>query len=391
MIPLNIENKNLNIVIFIAFIILVLTRHFEFFTNPRFWAEEGTQYFSDAYINGFTSLWQEHKGYYSLTPSVAAYFSTLVPLEHAPLVTTIFAFFVQIIPFYLISISRSEYLDTSLKKLLASMIILFIANTPEIWLNTVTSQFHFIIIVFLLLLDKKSTMSKLKTYFFYILAVISGLSGIPANILAPVFIYNYFVTKEKANLWLFGIFTLTTSMHVAFILSAERIKNLTDAGLNVIGNIFVSVFQYPFFYTGKVGVETLITLPLVYIIIRYLSSKKYFNIFFGTAMLLAVIMIMTSWGMNGGRRYVYAPSVILVMGLMVAVYDISLSKVIRGIIAAYILFGLFTGIKNFPLVDGQFHGKGWKHWKNEVARYEAHTIDSIVLYPPTWVMPLPRR
>jgi len=384
--------KIINLSIFIAAILLIITRHVDFFISPRFWAEEATQYFYDAYLNGAAALIHGHKGYYSLVPSVANYFATLVPLENAPLIPTLFAFFVQMIPFYLIYISKSEFLDTSLKKILASAIVLFIVHTPEIWLNSITSQFHFIIITFLLLLENKDGMSRAKTYMFYVIALVAGLSGIPANILAPMFIYNYFITKQKVNLHLFGIFVLTTSMHIVFILSDARIHTMhNNFNFEVIGNIFISLFQYPIFYVAKPGELTLYTLPLLYIIIKYLSPKKYFEIFFGSAFLLTVIMILTSWNMNGGGRYIYAPGVIIVLGLLVAAFDISLPKIIRGILLIYIAIALFSGVKRFPLTDGRFYSKNWKNWHNQALLYKAHKIDKIILYPPFFSVTLPRK
>jgi len=382
----------INLLIFITAVILIVMRHVDFFISPRFWAEEATQYFYDAYMNGPSALVQAHKGYYSIVPTVSAYFATLVPLEHAPLVTTIFAFFVQVIPFYLIYISRSEYFNTSLKKLLASLIILFVVHTPEIWLNAITSQFHFVIIVFILLLENKDNIPKSKRYWFYFLTLVSGLSGVPANILAPLFLYNYLITKQKENLYLFGIFILTTSIHLVFILTADRIGQIhDDITFYVIGNIFVSLFQYPIFYSWKIGIETIIILPLFYIIIKCLSPKKYFEIFFVSAFLLTTIMILTSWGMKGGIRYMYAPSIIMILGLLVAIFDISLSKVTRGVLGIYVALALFSGIKNFPLIDGQFYSKNWKNWHDQALLYKAHKVDKIVLYPPMFKISLPRK
>lgn len=389
---INTQNKILNFSILIAFILLVITRHVDFFIYPRFWAEEATQYFRDPYINGLSAIWHEHKGYYSLVPSVAGYFATFVPLEHAPLVTTLFAFFIQIIPFYLIFISKSEYLDTSLKKLFFSMIILFIGATPEIWLNSITSQFHFIIITFLLLIENKKLMSKIKTYMFYLLALLAGLSGIPANLLAPMFIYKFFMTKQKVNLHIVGIFALTTAIHLMFILSADRIHDMqNDISYNVLGNIFLSLFQYPIFYSGKINLDTLLILPLLYIIIKYLSQKKYFEIFFGSALFLGVVMILTSWGMNGGQRYVYASSVIFILGLTAGLFDTTLPKLIRIILLVYISTAIYNNIKHFPLVHGQFYSKNWKSWHQQALLYKEHSIEKIILYPPNWSVTLPRK
>lgn len=83
-----ISESRLNIAILIIAIALIILRHFDFFINPRFWAEEGSVYFLNAYIHGFSSLWFGHQGYFSIIPNISTYLATLVPLEYAPIVTT---------------------------------------------------------------------------------------------------------------------------------------------------------------------------------------------------------------------------------------------------------------------------------------------------------------
>jgi len=390
--PAEVQNKTLNIAIFFAFIFLVITRHVDFFINPRFWAEEATQYFFDAYSNGISAIWTAHKGYYSLTPSIAAYFSTKAPLENAPLITTLFAFVVQAIPYYLVLISKSEFLNTSLKKLLVSMIILFVGNTPEIWLNSITSQFHFIIIVFLLLIENKSVLSKAKKTLFYMLTLFAGLSGIPANLLAPMFLYRYFQTKEKINLHLLGIFFLTSITHIIFLLYADRIHNIqSNISYQVLGNILINLFQYPIFYSVKINIDTVLTIPLLYIIIKHISQVKYFEIFFGSAVFLGIFMILTSWGMHGGQRYTYASSVIFVLGLLSAMFDTSFSKITRFILLIYICIALYNGAKHHQLIDGRFYSKKWSTWHHQAILFKDKSIDKIILCPPSWSIQLPRK
>jgi len=299
------NKKSLNVMILISSVIVVIIRHIEFFIYPRFWAEEGRVYFLDAYINKFSSLWDSHQGYYSIIPNFATYFATYAPLEYAPLVTTFISFLVQLLPFYLILINKSDLLNTSFKKILASMVILFIAHTGEIWLNTITSQFHFIIILFLLLIDNKSALKKLKKALYLVLAFVGGLSGVPANILAPIFFYNYFITKEKANLYIFWVLSITTALQIIFIITSVSLNRIQHPNFDVIEKIFISTFQYPIFYSLGVGKYTIAILPILFILIKIISQKKYFLLFFGTSLLLTSIMILTSLGMNGGGRYIY--------------------------------------------------------------------------------------
>ena len=395
MTQLSSQKSRMSLFVFIAALIAILMRHIDFFMYPRFWAEEGTEYFLDAYNNGLSALFHVHQGYFSLIPNLATYIATMLPLEDAPVATTFFALIVHIIPFYLIYISRSEFLATPMKKALASLSVLLVSHTAEIWLNTITSQFHFIIIVFIILLEHIDKLSMSKRYGFYLLILIAGLSGVPANILAPLFLYKYFVSKNKVNLHFLMILTFTTITQLIFIMTAEGtgLERMGHVGFEALGNIFVSLFQHPVFYSLKVGYRTLLILPLVYIIIKYLSQKNYFILFFGSSFLLTCIMVITSLEMYGGARYLYAPNVIFILGLLTGIFDLSLPRAIRRILGVYVAIAFFTGIQHFP-VKGAIDSKAWVKWKDQVRLYQDHSIDVIVISPQgkaSWTMTLPRK
>ncbi|HET8706541.1 MAG TPA: hypothetical protein VFM46_09595, partial [Pseudomonadales bacterium] len=64
----------------------------ELFSHPRFWAEEGSVYFANAWhFVWYEVLFEPHLGYLSFFNNLAALIATTVPLKHAPLVTTIAA------------------------------------------------------------------------------------------------------------------------------------------------------------------------------------------------------------------------------------------------------------------------------------------------------------
>ena len=168
-------------------------------------------YFYDAYVNGISSLLHGHQGYFSLIPNLATYLATLVTLENAPYATLVSALIVQIIPFILITFSKSEFLDSPHKKIIASLIVIFSGNTEEVWLNTINSQFHFVVIVFLVLIESKNNLSRAKRFTLAFITLAAGLSGIPANILAPFFGLRFYMFKQKFDLALFFILTLTAA------------------------------------------------------------------------------------------------------------------------------------------------------------------------------------
>ena len=70
------------------------------FFEPRFWAEEGSVFFAYAFKHSaLSALTRPDGGNYDLPRNLASILAVnLAPLEWAPLVTTLFAFGIQLIP-----------------------------------------------------------------------------------------------------------------------------------------------------------------------------------------------------------------------------------------------------------------------------------------------------
>ncbi|CAA0104569.1 Uncharacterised protein [BD1-7 clade bacterium] len=381
--PLSIrEFKRVEIALFLIALVAIVFRHVDLFLFPRFWAEEGSVYFTSAMAHGVDSLWLSHQGYYSLIPNVATYLATWVPLDRAPAVTTVIAFIVQLIPFILISASQSMFLSTWKQKALAMAVVLFIGNTGEIWLNTINSQFHAIVILFLVLLESREpNIGRGKCGFLGVLTLVAGLSGIPANILAPVFFYVYITTGNALALRLFSVLCFTTILQLFFVLSLDHGSRIGSFGIPVLTKVVLGTIQYPIFRTYGLSALTLLTIPLVLAVFKYLRKKDYFLLFFGSTFLLTALLILMSLGMRGGGRYSYAPSVIFVMGLIAASFDRSLGVLPRRIFGFYLSLSLVVGCLMFPFRGGLWDAKDWKRWSSEVEQFESGEKTELYIYP----------
>jgi len=393
----NSNKRYFNITVLISSILLIIVRHIDFFKFPRFWAEEGKVYFLDAYTNGISSLLHGHQGYYSIIPNFATYFSTLVPLEYAPIVTTFIAFLVQVLPFYLIFINKAIFFDSSLKKFIASLIVLFVAQTGPIWLNTISSQFHFIVILFIIMLDDKSKILKSTKNIYFILVFLSGMSGIPSNILTPFFFLKYLKSKLKTNLYLFIILVFTTLIQIGFILGSNGLQRVnTNFSLYSVRRLGERLFEnsiiYPIFYSNSLYL-TVLVLPLIYLLFNVIKKNNNYCIFFSTSFLLSTIMLVTSIRMIGGDRYFYASSVIFILGLHAIIFDKLRKKWIKGIALTYMVTAILIGIINYPIKEGTVDSRDWKRWKDEIILYKNQDIDTITIYPQRnhtkWLISLP--
>lgn len=201
-------------------------------------------YFLSAYNDGIKALLYAHQGYYSLTPNVATYVSTLFPLQYAPWPTYLCSFIVTIFPGLLIISSDAPYLNKFWHKLVAILIVYFTSNTEEVWLNTINAQFWFMVSTFLLLLESKADIRKLKEYTFLSLAFFSGLSGVPANILAPFFLLRYYLKNETLDLKLFIVFVITSLAQVVIILNTEHFIRFSADLVKIKSALLTSIYGF---------------------------------------------------------------------------------------------------------------------------------------------------
>ena len=194
--------KKYKIILFILIILLAFFKSPFIFLNGRFVAEEGSYWFFNSYFNGpISGLFQIYteNGYFNLWPNIASVFATLVPLEVSPYVTVYFAFLVKIYLFTFIIFQNSIFLKTNFEKIIAALIVL--ASPPmvaEVWLNTLTSQVYFTLIVLMIFFqtNTRNFYSKSSS----VVLFISTLSSITSCIFAPFFLIKYIKEKNKLNL-----------------------------------------------------------------------------------------------------------------------------------------------------------------------------------------------
>jgi len=166
----------------------------------RFWAEEGSVFFSAACSSGLLkSLLLPHLGYYMAVTSFATTLAARsVPLEHAPLVTTIIAAVIQLLPAALLVTGKIDALPDPPSRVIALALLLVSLPTEEIWLTS-TNSAHFMAVSAGIILISKPWASR--TRFFHIgLLVLAGLSGISANLLAPFFWLRAYQERSRERL-----------------------------------------------------------------------------------------------------------------------------------------------------------------------------------------------
>jgi len=412
-----------------AILILIVVRCPELFYQPRFWAEEGSVYFASAYNNSFLAhLFSYHLGYYTLYNNLSAYVATLVPLEHAPLVTTWFSFLVQFVASTLALWGTYRMLPhTTQRFVLAGSIQLL--SYAGAWLNIASVQYFFGVITFLILMHDGETLSAGKKILHGVMLTIGGLTGVLSCFLLPVFVYKYFRTKLRHVAIFAGILSATMTVQAAIFLQS-LIRHDPGLGARFAGNdpgrLFVKTvsFQFasPFFghlflttpamedlgyelrklifdltgfdkfwaesqvITFVVGFIVLGLLAVLFYVKRHDLETGYLLLALPFIILLPTLL---SVHMSGGPTYTYLPSVVFVFYLLAIAGNSPSTGAIRGI--ATILIGLSllsSGYEYRRSIRETAYSSSWLPWKDEVRKWRQYPVYDPAIWPPPWRMQL---
>ncbi|MCO4781963.1 MAG: hypothetical protein KC646_06520 [Candidatus Cloacimonetes bacterium] len=199
-------SKKILLSISLAYLILLFLRNPKLFIYPRFWAEEGSVYFQTAYNEGFfNALFQVQMGYFSIIPNLGSALASLPPLHYAPFVTLLLSLIVQWINIALIHNNSHPFWGLSHNKLILYLILIFLPFNEEVFLNTICSQFHLQISVFLMIYLYQGQKPSSSHILVYALAFLSGGVGIITFAIFCIFIKRENYKKFKAVYYAFAL------------------------------------------------------------------------------------------------------------------------------------------------------------------------------------------
>ncbi len=181
--------------------------------HGRFWAEEGTLYWANAFYNTQTKSLLAHlvflapaAGYLNFVANIFTFLAVLIGgVYFSPLVTTWLSFLVMLLPSTVVYLYFND--RTRLTRTIISTLILFSppALSGEIFANSINSQV-FLALASILFLFTKTMTSKLKISYYFILLV-SALSTMYVSILIPFYLIHFFM-NNKNRIYLHGFYIL---------------------------------------------------------------------------------------------------------------------------------------------------------------------------------------
>jgi hypothetical protein len=407
---------------------VMCARRPEYFTAPGFWAEEGFFYFAGARgMPWYRALLWRPTGYITLYTNVAALGAAyLVPLQLAPLVTTVMALAVQTVPLVLIALGRAPAWEGVGRKAVGMAIVLFGALTGEIWLNTINSQFYFALIAILLLLEP-SDVTRLRAAVYAVLLAAAGLTGPVACSLAPLFVAKAWrCRRSPARIQAAVIVTCAAAQVAASLAAAPALHaGARRMGLGVASAalvVWMKTIVLP--VAGGAAAIRFVTV-MGQLLGGDLTSPAALAVGLGLLGLAAVLLAWLSWdlrplerlALGGGwalittcvilgalgdrrmflrapdasSRYFYVPGVVLLMLLLANVRASPGRRPTVRSVGCALLLALGLGMGAVRYRSSLRWQPSWPRWEDEVHAWERDPRHALQIWPPGWTVHLAPR
>jgi hypothetical protein len=213
----------------------------------RLWAEDGFFLIDAVRLPWWRALITPHTGYIDVVASGAMLIAVnLVKLEHAALISVLMALAIQLCPALLLVTSRCSWLQSPWALVTALLLVAMPPVADEIWLSPVTSQYHLMVCVGLILAFEAQ--GGLVGAFQLVLLILAGLSGPGPALAAPLFIVRAITDRSWPRVIHAVALSAGALIEIAFFWShpvGERHLGISVPLL--LGVIYVKHLLVPFF------------------------------------------------------------------------------------------------------------------------------------------------
>ena len=166
--------------------------------NPQFWAEDGRDWYRDAYAGGLDSLLHPSYGYLESLPHFVALMAQPFPLLWAPAIFNMAAIAIQVLPAVMLVSRRFMSLNLSGRALLA-LLYFALPNSWDVHANLTNAQWHLALLACAITLAEPSP--TLAWCIFDVIALVfAGLSGPFCLVLAPIAVAMWWWRRDRRRL-----------------------------------------------------------------------------------------------------------------------------------------------------------------------------------------------
>lgn len=399
-------------------VVLIVYRAPLIFSEPRFYAEEGGNFFAFAYTHSWLeSLVMPAISYYSFFLNFSCTLAAkCVPLIYAPWVTTYLSLLLTLTPIVVVLWGRSNFFDTPLKQGLICLCTLFFAP-GNIWISTTCSQFYLCLITFLILVQEVDGLNAFQRWFYRITLGVAALSGVLSCFLTPLFILKYRAERTRENKIQMGIMVALTiaqlSICLLFVLLGGNGSRFfsADPRLTFL-HYFYYNFLYPLFgqYMGSrylgfikrenwdslafMGISSVFLIYIVFVLIMFVSTMKdkKKRVIVYSFFIVSILSTLLSIKMMSGPRYGFMPNILIAIVTLSQIDFKAASKWIKVksvLCLLLVVASLTVGAVEYKYRMLKHSNDEWPKWREEVALWEKNPRRPIRIWPPPWAVRIP--
>jgi len=395
------KDKTLPVISFLVVLLVLFYKRPDAFIQSQFWAEEGTVFFSDAYHQGFKSLFNTCAGYFHLYPRLlfCLAISSGIPFEYMPYVCC-YGWLLVMFAVVVYVWGRVE-LDPARKFFIAITTVL-LPLQAEVLMNLTNVQW--IMALFPIIIFSSADSEKNKKWFVADVCVllITGFTGPNFVILLPLILFLAFKQRKilLVNPQVLLLYVLPMIPAIACIASliVHGSISRSEGEFKITNPAFIEYLhlQYAFLFLGKLAFDIPFLLKGLFVLLLLIYALTIFKkIIKGTisnnfiiatffAGLLYLFTTLVSYRNNpailhphyGGVRNFYLPALCCIWFL------ISILKQANNPIAVLSLLMLLFGFENVRCI-GRERLIDY-HWEMYAKKINTSDTLSIPVNPEGW-------
>ncbi len=228
-------------------VVALYYRYPDSFCHPQFYAEEGSIFFTDAYHEGWGSLFNTTNGYFHLFPRMISLLSLSagIPYLFLPAIFNYACLLVYFLLWYFIFTRLDLPLFT---RFFFSLTIILVPVGNEIGMNLTNIQWYLALFPVILLCGK-SPQHKWQRYGDRLLLLFCAFTGPYVMVMFPVFLCSiFFKEKKHAQLYPFFIICLAGAIACAISLIEYGTIERAEGEFRLMNYAFVQIFFYQYFF-----------------------------------------------------------------------------------------------------------------------------------------------
>jgi len=213
-------------VVFLAACLIFVARRPDAIFHAQFYAEDGRDWFANAYNLGwFAALLRPQDGYFQTLPRLGASLSLLMPFVYAPLVMNLIAILVQALPVNILLASQSSGWGSLRFRAVLAAVYVALPNCGEISCGITESQWVLAFCAFLALVACPPRSAGIQVFDIAVL-LLCGITGPFSFFFLPIAMFLLWRSRTGWRWITAALFCLTTLLQIgAFFLGNRGVRH----------------------------------------------------------------------------------------------------------------------------------------------------------------------